>query len=56
VLLEAGHAERWLLEAMDGVTPMQEIARAAAERFPTVFRRQDDAFRRVAILAEKFSR
>ncbi len=56
VLLEAGHAERWLLEAMDGVTPLQEIARAAAERFPTVFRRQDDAFRRVALLAERFSR
>lgn len=56
VLLEAGHAEHWLLEAMDGVTPLQEIARAAAERFPAVFRRQDDAFRRVAILAERFSR
>jgi len=56
VLLEAGHAERWILEAMDGVTPLQEIARAAAERFPAVFRRQDDAFRRVAILAERFSR
>lgn len=56
VLLEAGHAERWLLEAMDGVTPLQEIARAAAERFPTVFRRQDDAYRRVSLLAERFSR
>ena len=56
VLLEAGHAERWLLEAMDGVTPLQEIARAAAQRFPTVFRRQDDAFRRVSFLAERFSR
>jgi len=56
VLLEAGQAERWLLAAMDGVTPLQEIARAGAERFPKVFRRQDDAFRRVSILAERFSR
>ncbi len=56
VLSESGRAERWLLEAMDGSTALQEIALAAAERFPAVFRRQEDAFRRVAILAEKFSR
>jgi protein arginine N-methyltransferase 1 len=56
VLSESGQAEQWLLEAMDGSTPLQEIAQAAAERFPKVFRRQDDAFRRVSSLAEKFSR
>jgi len=56
VLSESGQAERWLLEAMDGSTPLQEIAQAARERFPKVFRRQDDAFRRVSSLAEKFSR
>ncbi len=56
VLSEAGEAERWLLEAMDGNAPLQEIASAAAERFPKVFRRQEEAFRRVAELAEKFSR
>jgi protein arginine N-methyltransferase 1 len=55
VLSESGQAERWLLEAMDGRTPLEEIAQAAAERFPKVFRRQDDAFRRVSSLAEKFS-
>ncbi len=56
VLSESGLAERWILQAMDGSTPLQEIARAAAERFPGVFRGQDDAFRRVSVLSEKFSR
>ena len=56
VLSELGEAERWLLQAMDGNTPLQQIASAAAERFPNVFRRQEEAFRRAAELAEKFSR
>lgn len=55
-LSESGQAERWLLEAMDGRTPLQEIAQAAVERFPKVFRHQNDAFRRVSLLAERFSR
>jgi len=49
-------AERWLLEAVDGNAPLQEIASEAAERFPNVFRRQEEAFRRASELAEKFSR
>jgi protein arginine N-methyltransferase 1 len=53
---ESGQAEGWLLEAMDGSTPLHEIAKMAAERFPKVFLRQDDALRRVSWLAEKFSR
>jgi protein arginine N-methyltransferase 1 len=56
VLSESGEAERWLLEAMNGSTPLQEIAQAAVERFPKVFRQRDDAFTRVSALAEKFSR
>jgi protein arginine N-methyltransferase 1 len=56
VLSPSGLVERWILQAMDGSTPLQEIARVAAERFPDVFRVQDDAFRRVSALAEKFSR
>jgi hypothetical protein len=56
VLSESGQVERWLIEAMDGATPLQEIANAATQRFPKVFLRQDDAFRRVSALAEKFSR
>jgi len=55
LLSEAGRAERWLLEAMDGNTSLQELAQAAVERFPKVFRGQDDAFRRVSALAERFS-
>ena len=55
-LSESGKAELWLLEAMCGSMPMQDIAQAAAERFPKVFRGRDDAFRRVSFLAEKFSR
>ena len=56
VLSETGRAERWLLEAIDGSTALQQIAEDAAERFPKVFRRKEDAFRRVSALAERFSR
>ena len=55
-LTVAGEAERWLLQAMDGNTPLQAIAREAAVRFPKVFSRPEDAFRRAARLAGKFSR
>lgn len=56
MLSEAGEAERWLLEAMDGKTTLQEITEVATERFPKTFRRPDEAFRRAPELAEKFSR
>jgi len=56
VLSDAGLAERWLLQAMDGIASLQEIAQSAAEQFPKVFRRPEDAFRRISALAEKFSR
>jgi protein arginine N-methyltransferase 1 len=55
-LTEAGLAERWLLQAMDGIASLQEIAQGATEQFPEVFHRQEDAFRRVSALAERFSR
>ena len=55
-LSESGQAERWLIEAIDGSTTLQEIAKEAMQRFPKVFLRQDDAFRRVSALAERFSR
>jgi type I protein arginine methyltransferase len=56
VLSEAGQAERWLLQAMDGSTSLQDIAQAAARRFPAVFRRQADALRRISALAERLCR
>jgi len=34
---------------------LQEIAQAAAQRFPKVFPRLEEAFRRASELAEKFS-
>jgi type I protein arginine methyltransferase len=55
-LSEAGQADRWLLQAMDGSTSMQHIAQSAAERFPQLFHAVRDAFRRAAELAEKLSR
>lgn len=51
-----GEAERWLLQAMDGKTALEKIAKDAADRFPTVFRKKEQAFRRISALAEKFSR
>lgn len=56
VLSDDGLAERWLLQAMDGVRTLEDIAAEAAQRFPDVFRRVEDAFNRAAEIAEKFSR
>jgi protein arginine N-methyltransferase 1 len=56
VLTEAGLAERWILQAMDGKRPLQVIAAEAARQFPHVFRRVEDAFNQAAEIAEKYSR
>lgn len=55
-LTAEGEAERWLLQAMDGKTALERIAKEAADRFPAVFRKKEEAFRRASALAEKFSR
>jgi type I protein arginine methyltransferase len=55
-LSEEGQADRWLLQAMDGKTSLQEMAQAASERFPSIFRRWEDALHRAAELARQFSR
>jgi protein arginine N-methyltransferase 1 len=55
-LSEEGQADRWVLQAMDGTTSMQQIAQSAAGRFPQLFPTVPDAFRRAAELAEKLSR
>jgi type I protein arginine methyltransferase len=55
-LSDEGEAERWLLQVIDGKTSLQEIARAAAQRFPRIFPRWEDALHRVADLAAQFSR
>jgi type I protein arginine methyltransferase len=55
-LSEQGQADRWLLQAMDGKSTLQQAAQAAAERFPNVFPRWEDALHRAAELARQFSR
>ena len=55
-LSEEGQADRWLLEAMDGKTSLQQMAQAAAQRFPAIFPRWEDALHRAAELARQFSR
>jgi type I protein arginine methyltransferase len=56
VLNESGQAERWILQAMDGKRPLEDIATEAARLFPNVFRRAEDAFNQAADIAEKVSR
>jgi protein arginine N-methyltransferase 1 len=56
VLSEAGQAEQWLLQAMDGKRSLQEIAQAAAGRFPNVFKRPEQAFQRAVEIAGRLSR
>lgn len=56
VLSEAGEAERWILQAMDAKTSLQEIAQEAAKRFPRHFSGSEEAFQRVTELSGKYSR
>ena len=56
VLNESGQAERWILQAMNGKRPLQEIAAEAVRLHPHIFRREEEAFNQVAEIAEKFSR
>lgn len=55
-LSESGQADRWMLQAMDGKASLQEIAQAAAQHYPRIFRCLEDALRRAADLAAEFSR
>lgn len=56
VLSEAGLAERWLLMAMDGKTPLEQIAVKAAENFPHTFSLVEDAFRKAGEISDRYSR
>ena len=55
-LSEDGEADRWLLQAMNGKTSLQQMAQAAAKQFPQIFPRWEDALHRAAELAARFSR
>ncbi len=54
-LSEAGQADLWMVERMDGSASLQEIAESASERFPRLFATWHDAFARVAELSKNFS-
>lgn len=51
-----GQADLFLLQSMNGASTLQQIAEAAAKRFPQVFASVAAAFDRAATLAEKLSR
>jgi protein arginine N-methyltransferase 1 len=55
-LSEAGQADRWLLQAMDGKTSLQQLAQAAAEQFPSIFSGWEVALHRAVALAKQFAR
>jgi type I protein arginine methyltransferase len=55
-LSEQGEADRWLLQAMDGKASLQQIAEAAAKRYPKLFPRWQDALTRAGELSVRLSR
>jgi type I protein arginine methyltransferase len=55
-LSEEGEADRCLLQAMDGKASLQQIAEAAAKRYPKLFPRWQDALTRAGELSARFSR
>lgn len=55
-LSEAGKADLWMMERMNGSASLQEIAKSTAERFPKLFPSWQEAFQRVADLSSEFSR
>jgi protein arginine N-methyltransferase 1 len=56
LLSEAGQADLWMLERMDGSASLKKIAQSASERFPRLFSSWHEAFRRTADLSREFSR
>ena len=56
VFSQAGQADFWMLERMDGKTTLQEIAQSASQRFPRLFSSWREAFQRAVDLSRDFSR
>ena len=50
-----GTAESWMLQAMNGTISLQEIAEAAAARFPETFRNSQEALQLVSKLSDEFA-
>ena len=55
-LTEDGEIDRFALGLMDGASPLGEIARRLAERFPGSFRTHGEALNRAARLSTRYSR
>jgi protein arginine N-methyltransferase 1 len=53
---EDGQLDRLILTLMDGATPLGEIARRVADRFPDRFPRWQDALTRAGDLAQRYGR
>ncbi len=56
LLCEAGQADLWMLERMDGKISLQEIAQSASQRFPRLFSSWREALLRAVDLSRDFSR
>jgi protein arginine N-methyltransferase 1 len=56
LLSEAGQADLWMLQRMDGRASLQTIAQSASRQFPRLFSSWREAFRRAAELSKDFSR
>jgi hypothetical protein len=55
-LSDEGRADRFLLDAMDGATSLQQMAQEASRLFPKIFPKWENALSRAAELAGRFSR
>ena len=49
-----GKVDAWILGAMDGATPLEEIARGAMDRFPARFCSPGEALARVRDLSDAY--
>src|SRR5258708_18282138 len=56
LLSEAGQADLWMLERMNGSTSLKKIAQSASVRFPRVFSSWQEAVQRATDLSQQFSR
>jgi type I protein arginine methyltransferase len=55
LLSDAGQADLWMLQQMNGSTTLQKIAQSASDRFPLLFSSWHEAFRRAVDLSREFS-
>ncbi len=55
LLSEAGQADLWMVQRMDGIASLQIVAQSAAEKFPHLFSSWREAFQRAVDLSRQFS-